>query len=292
MSRARAALLLAAFAAAHADDADIGVHAHVRDTGYLLGDLVEETVELALPHGAELDAGSLPAPGRVLPWLEVRDARAEPRRGDAQIVRVTYQVFAEVEQVTRLAIPAFKLGLRGDGTRSVEVPPQSFVLSPALPAALTDEDRELRPSPPPAPLPQRGALFGALGGLLAAFACAGWLLWRYDRLPFLPRSAGPLVRAWRRWRRARMLGDAEHAALLRDLHRALNQSAGETLYPSTLARLFERAPHLRPLRDEIEPLFARSWNCFYGPPGAAPPGAEGVLALLHRAADRERGVPC
>ena len=79
-----------------------------------------------------------------------------------------------------------------------------------------------------------------------ALACGGYLLWRYDRLPFLPHSPGPLAQTWRRWRRRhkRALSDAEQTALLRDVHAALNGSAGETLYPSTLARLFERAPFL------------------------------------------------
>jgi hypothetical protein len=77
------------------------------------------------------------------------------------------------------------------------------------------------------------------------------------------------------------------------MHAALNRSAGETLYPSTLKRLFERAPFLLPLRERIESLFGASWNAFYGSSGESsllPPA--NVLALLRDAADRERGVPC
>jgi len=168
------------------------------------------------------------------------------------------------------------------------VPAQSFLLSPALPSALTDRDRELRPSPEPAKLPVAAEVAGVLASVALALACAGWLLWRYDRLPFLPYAPGPLARTWRRWRR-RDGSDAE--ALLRDMHAALSRCAGETLYPSTLHRLFDRAPFLVPLRERIEPLFAASWNAFYGTPGEAP-ATSSVLALLRDAADRERGVPC
>jgi mxaA protein len=100
------------------------------------------------------------------------------------------------------------------------------------------------------------------------------------------------VRACRTWRRRsrRDLTLDEETALLRDLHGALNRSAGETLYPSTLSRLFDRAPYLAPLRGEIERVFVASWRRFYGR-GDAPAPAN-VLATLQRAADRERGVPC
>ena len=81
-------------------------------------------------------------------------------------------------------------------------------------------------------------------------------------------------------------------ALLHEWHAALNVSAGETLYPSTLPRLFSSAPHLEPLRERIEQLFARSWQSFYGPADAGAPAVEDLLGVLREAAERERGVPC
>jgi len=47
----------------------------LRDSGYLLGDLVDERVDLDLPPGVSLDPDSLPLPGRVAPWMEVRASR-------------------------------------------------------------------------------------------------------------------------------------------------------------------------------------------------------------------------
>ena len=275
---------------------DIQFHVTLRDTGYMLGDLLDERIEARLPGALQIDAGALPLPGRVAPWLEVRRSRLEPRRADGtQALVVTYQIFAEVEQATRVPLPEFKLRVRdGADVRTVSVPEQSFLLSPALPSTLADEDRELRPSPAPAELSATKLIAGMLASLAFALACAAFLLWRYDLLPFLPRAPGPLARAWRRWRRKqqRALSDDEHAALLRDMHAALNRSAGETLYPSTLQRLFERAPYLTPLRAQIEGLFGDSWNRFYGAPDSAAPSTASVLSMLHSAADRERGVPC
>ncbi len=282
------------FAASVAQAAAVpAVDVSLRDTGYLLGDLLDERVEVALPDGMRVDPESLPLPGRVTPWLEVRHAAAEPAHGSVQDVVVTYQIFAETEQATRAPLPEFNLRLRGpDGPTDVVVPSQSFLLSPALPETLGDHDRELRPSPAPMRVPESDALAAALASLFVAFVAGAYLLWRYDRLPFLPYAPGPLLRAWRRWRRRsnRELTQDEETELLHEWHGALCLSAGETLYPSTLPRLFDRAPHLVPIRHEIERVFAASWQRFYGRDVA--PAPAGVLATLRNAADRERGVPC
>jgi mxaA protein len=268
----------------------------LRDAGYLLGDLMEERIDLPLPQGFRLDADSLPLPGRVAPWLEVRAAHELPGARAGSIgIAVTYQIFAEVEQTTRIPIPGFSVRLRdGKETRKVSIPEKSFLLAASLPASLSDEDRELKPSPSAQALPVRGlvvALASALSGMLAGLA---YLLWIYDRLPFLPRSPGPFARLWRRWRRRsrRGLSTQENTALLHDWHAALNESAGETLYASTLPRLFDDAPHLAALHEPIESLFERSWQYFYGTPPQAIPPPEEVLPLLRAAALRERGVPC
>ena len=290
-------LLLAATSrdARSAND-DVDVNVTLRDTGYMLGDLIDEHVEFRLPGAMRIDPDSLPLPGRVAPWLAVRRANLGTRAASgAQDLIVTYQIFAEAEQATRAALPEFKLKA-GDGAkiRAVTVPARTFLLSPALPPTLTDEDRELRPSPQPTSLAQAGHIAGALTSLALALISAVYLLWRYDRLPFWPYAPGPLARAWRRWRRRpeQDLSSAEQAALLRDMHAALNRSAGETLYPSTLARLFERAPYLTPLRERIEALFGASWNSFYTSGENVSFPAAGALALLRDAADRERRVPC
>jgi mxaA protein len=267
----------------------------LRDSGYLLGDLLDERIDVRLPDGFRIDTDSLPLPGRVAPWLELRSARALPRpeHGMASIA-VTYQIFAEVEQTSRVPIPAFKLRVRdGLQTRLVTVPEKSFLLSPALPSTLTDEDRELKPSPAPQPFSAAAIAAEFALAAVATLACAAYLLWAYDRLPFLPRSPGPFARLWRRWRRRkhRGLSDDERTVLLRDWHAALNQAAGETLYTSTLPHLFKTAPHLVPLRAPVEDLFARSWQHFYGSAAPAPKSDE-VLQLLRAAAERERGVPC
>jgi len=290
VKRVAASLLIVATFSSMAAAPEVAVS--LRDTGYMLGDLIEERIDVALPAGTRIDPDSVPLPGRVAPWLEVRHTELAPPRAGSQTLGVTYQIFAEAEEATRAPLPEVHLRLRGADAGELTVPSRSFLLSPAVPATLVDKDRELRPSPDPEHVPESPAITGALASLAVALVAAAYLLWRYDRLPFLPYAPGPLLRAWRSWRRRsrRALTDEEETVLLRDLHGALNESAGETLYPSTLQRLFDRAPYLAPLRAEIERVFVASWQRFYGR-GDAPAPAH-VLATLQSAADRERGVPC
>jgi mxaA protein len=292
MSRALAtAFLLASLSAGAAEPPAPQIDVTLRDTGYMLGDLLDEHVRIALPASLHITADSLPPPGRVAPWLELRSARLGARDASgAQSLVVTWQIFAESEQAARVPLPEIKLEARdGASVVPIVVPAQSFLLSPGLPSPLTDSDRELVPSPEPALLSERGAIAGVLGALASAALAALFLLWRYDRLPFLPFAPGPLAVFWRRWRK-RSPDDGDASLLMREWHAALNRCAGETLYPSTLDRLFVRAPFLAPLRERIESLFAASWNAFYAA-HATPPSAS-VLALAREAADRERGVPC
>lgn len=282
------ALALSSIAATAAPVPEIDVS--LRDTGYMLGDLLDEHVRIALPPSMRIEADSLPPPGRVAPWLELRSATLGARDASGvQSLVVTYQIFAESEQAARVPLPEIKLEAR-DGASVVPfvVPARSFLLSPGLPSPLTDSDRELVPSPEPEPLSEQGSVAGMLVSLAVALLAGMFLLWCYDRLPFLPFAPGPLAVFWRRWRTRNP--DEDATALLREWHAALNRCAGETLYPSTLDRLFVRAPFLVPLRERIETMFGASWNVFYA--SHAAPSSASVLALAREAADRERGVPC
>ncbi|HSS05798.1 MAG TPA: hypothetical protein VLK83_01525, partial [Rhodanobacteraceae bacterium] len=104
----------------------------LRDSGYMLGDLLDEHVRIRLPDAMRLDADSLPLPGRVAPWLEIRHAELGSRdaSGSQELV-VTYQIFAETEEAARVTLPEFRLkALDGANVVPVIVPTQAFLLSP------------------------------------------------------------------------------------------------------------------------------------------------------------------
>lgn len=266
------------------------VSAQMRDTGYVLGDLLHQRIDIEVPAGATLAADSLPRSGRVNNWLELREVQVEHRAG-GYTLRLTYQMFGVVESALQLAIPPFQLRFSDQAT--VNVAPQPFYQSPVLPASLGEADREPRPSLKPEPIATSMWQTIAAASLVASLLLAFYLAWIYDRLPWLPRKPGPLAALLRSLRRRRVAhGDATaYRELLRQLHAALNHSAGQTLYLDNLPLLFTRAPYLQPLRGELEDLFQHSRRVFYD---AAPAGdawtAAQVLALCRRARDCERGI--
>lgn len=276
--------------AAPAGTGEVGIVSVMRDAGYTLGDLVHRRIELTLPPGARIDRHSLPTPGRIVRWLELREVTIRDATGAKPVLEMTYQVFGAPDTAVRAWIPEMTLGLLDGGPPSIVVPSQPVHLSPVLPLELDAEMKAARPAPDPQPLSTRPHRIAVTAGGFAALVGLFALLWIEDRLPFLPRHPGPMTRLWRRWRRApARLDEGQQRTLLEEFHAALSGSAGETLYPGTLERLFGRATYLQPLREPIAAAFAASWRFTYGPVGQSAPDPEAMLALIRRAADRERG---
>lgn len=264
------------------------VQTQMRDTGYVLGDFLDQQIRIALPRGARLDEASLPAIGPVNHWLELRERRLHRSGGDYQL-QLRYQVFAAVEEPLQLAVPGFALRLSGESALpKLQVPPQPFYLSPVLPATLDEKQRQPRASLAPLQESTRLPTWGLALSLGAGLLLALYLAWLYDRLPWVWRGAGPFARLLRRWRGG---GDGEYAALLREVQHGFNACAGETLYADNLPLLFARAPYLLPLREDIEALLAHARGVFYeGREAQAEWPATRVLALCRRLRERERGA--
>ena len=100
-----AAWLLAGAGMAHPPPG-FHVDAHMRDTGYVLGDRLQQHIDIVAPKGARLDPASLPNLGLVTPWLELQARHVETRRDGVRLT-FDYQVFGAVESAQALAVPAF-----------------------------------------------------------------------------------------------------------------------------------------------------------------------------------------
>jgi mxaA protein len=261
--------------------AGIRVTVEMRDTAYTLGDLISERVVIALPAGQAIAPDSLPPPGRAAPWLELRTVRLL-QDGDVARLDLEWQVFATVESPQILKIPAIELRTQGKHPQAVDIPAQLFHQSPVLPSLL--ENRTPRPDLPPLLFDERPLALAALACFVCTLLCGVAWLWLTDRIPGLPRHPGPFTRLARHLPRRK--GDLDVAAL-RDIHTALNAAAGETLYPATLPRLFERAPYLEPIRADMERFFRTSWKRFYESAPTTPNWTE-TLLWVKRAARAER----
>ena len=299
MIRALAAicLLLALSAQAQGARDSPEVVVTLRDSGYMLGDLIDEHVG----SGFRMLCASMRIRCRC-PGGSRRGSRFATQSSDRAMrpvrrsssSRIRFSPKRRRRRASRCRSSSLK-ALDGANVVPVIVPTQAFLLSPALPATLTDDDRELRPSPEPALLarscdPSRRARRVAARADRSGLSA---LALRSAAVPALcARSSRATLATLAKTARWRPRVRREEPRCCATWHAALNHCAGETLYPSTLERLFQRAPFLAPLRERIETMFASSWNAFYAPAtGASPPPAS-VLSLVRESADRERGVPC
>jgi mxaA protein len=287
VARALASALASTLIAAHAAPPGGAVVEQPRPFGHVIGDVLTQRV-LLVDAGHAFEPGALPGPSRLGVWFERRDARIERADDGRRWLRVDYQIVNAPRETATVRLPAWELEAAA-GARALHVPAWSLTLAPLAPpvSAASGAEPALRPDRPAplidtAPIRRRLAATGlALAAVLVAWAAwLGWRAWRAARRQ-------PFARALRALR----VQAEDTPAAWRTLHEAFDRTAGEVARPATLARLFERAPHLEPLRARIEHFFARSQTRFFGDvhaSGHAPDDAESPLALCRALRRLER----
>jgi mxaA protein len=275
-------------ASPHLYAADVAVRAELaRAYGYVIGDVIEQRLQLDMPAAMRLDAASLPKPGKLNAWVELRSAEQH-----ANTVVLRYQLMNSPRDVVVVFLPSIKLQFIGaDAARSeVLLDAQALSISP-----LTKEEtfartgmEAMRPEREVQPLDthkyerramQALAVAAVLTGLLGA-----WLWWRKQRL-----ARGPFARA------AVAIASlkAEHVLhAMIALHEAFNGVAGRSVFAQSLASFFVQQPQYAGEKKEIEDFFSMSRAQFFGQ-AAAPvrPDAdqlEWIASLAKRLARIEK----
>lgn len=266
-----------------------------RDYGYTMGDIVAQVVTVEVPEAYTLETGFLPRPGALDEQVELRAVALEESRHDGQrLYRITleYQVFKGVRAPEAAKLMPWMLRLNGPEPAQAEVPEWSYTVIPLIPPALADEAVRVREPLPPEPLPVMPHLWRALGygaGLLLLLGA-----WAWRQYGATARSR-PFARAYRELRglaRGRLPADEAQRAAAQRLHRALDETAGHTLFPEQLAEFCAKRPDFADLREELAGFFAWSRHLFFAPPEVPPathlPPAR-LLELCRRCARAERG---
>jgi len=238
-----------------------------RDYGYVVGDLIPLSVNIELPEGVSLDDASLPATGPVNEWLSLRSRDVEmilDKHERAAQLKLVYQVFKGVRGPEVAAIPPLILRTTGQAPQTFETPPWSFTLTPVIPPEVADDDLELRPPLPVEPASTTKTvdrlLLWLTGALITVLL---WILRAFIRR----RRARPFAVAARRVHS--MLAKSQDTDTLREatriLHRALDQTFGETLFAGEIDRFCTSHPSFSPLRDRLASFFVESQHLFFDP---------------------------
>ncbi len=245
-----------------------------RAFGYFLGDLVRAQADIAVDPGFTLQRASLPAPGALTYWLDLRDITVEESPGRVRL-HLTYQNFYAALDARQIAIPGFSVSLEsaaagGTTSAKAEIPAWSLGVSPlreVQPEKHDDPAEYLRPDgrvPRLDPLPDLWAALAALGAAVLALAALG-----YDR-GWFARPGRPFARAVRALRRrartADMAGDRDggYREALRLVHRGLDETDGRRVLADDLPAFLDRHPAFRREEPALARFFDASRRAFFG----------------------------
>ncbi len=285
---------------------------------YALGDVLERRISLTAPPGFSLDRSSVPHIGRQSAWFtllgatiagcsEACDARAEHRYQ----IHLRYQVDNAPTAIRRIALPALHIDLKPNsrsaaGSRAAqsvlaaEIGSWSLTIAPTIPLSVPLSIRLLRPDHLPRPISTVPSLLiagasAALAALLVAGLIAG---------PYLRRRNGPFARAhralWRLIRHAPQEDSARRHLYPEGLllfHRALNETAGWSVFRDRLGLFSQQHPELADLHSLLQQFLGMSRHEFFereaqcaDPSDDEPTGPKlrWLLALCRQCRERER----
>lgn len=269
-----------------------------RSFGYVLGDLLQAQADIALEPGFTVQRASLPKPGPVTYWLDLRDVAVERRPGGLRL-RLTYQNFYAALDARRLDVPGLTIALAdenpgGTTTARAEIPPWSFGVSPlreVQPEKRDDPADYLQPDGRVHRLDPEPAAMAAL--ILAGLGLLALGLLAYDRAWFGRRRGRPFARAAKRLRRLVRTEPDGYREALRLIHRGLDETDGRRLLADDLPAFLDRHPAFRPEGEALTRFFEASRRAFFGREVQA--AREGwpwpeLQAALHRLAAAERAA--
>ena len=249
-----------------------------RAFGYFQGDLVQVLAEIRTDPGFSLQRPSLPKPGPVTYWLDLRDVRVEESRGadGAAVIRLrlTYQDFYVALDARTLEVPGFPVtvesaGPNGSTTAVAQVPAWKIGVSPlreVQPERRDDPAEYLRPDGRAPRLDPRPALASAAGFLALAVLALGLLA--YDRAWWIfgTRRGRPFAQALKTLGRAkrRSQGEDLYREALLALHRGLDATDGRRVLADDLPDFLGRHPAFQAQAGGLQNFFSASRLAFFG----------------------------
>lgn len=262
--------------------------------GHQIGDLVAREITVYPTDEAKLAVKSLPKPGRAGAWLELRSIEHESVDGGSRL-RIEYQVTNVPETVRTVSLPEFAVPLERDGKLlRLPVNPSFITIAPMTPGTVLGRDRLVEiqddtQAPPVSTAAEeqriRYTLLAALLPLLALIYC--WTPWER-----LIRPQRPFARALREASRLRDAADETFwPAALKAMHRALDVTAGRTVFPGETQVLVVRHTAYARLEPEIAVWLDESRRVFFGEGGYPERGRRAeLMRMLAQARAVERGI--
>jgi mxaA protein len=267
-----------------------------RAFGYQIGDTVQRHVTVHADAGWVLDEATLPRAGARGGALELRRVAVQTHdegTGRRHELRLLYQVFVSPPAVRTFETPTLRLRFNGP-QRSEDARVEAWPVTVAPLSAPDASPRrglgELRPDQAAPPIDERALRLRLQASALAALLLCGALAVMRFGPPWRAARNRPFGRAWRQLRH--LPADAAGApwrAACKQMHEALNRSAGEVLFEHGLERFVAARPAFAPLRDDLARFLRLSSAEFFGAPAQARGDAAWLVDLCRRCRDAEQG---
>lgn len=233
-----------------------------RKFGYQLGDLFERQLSLQLRRPYEFVEDSLPQAGRLNRWIAFHSYDLEAINKGTSIayaITLRYQVTNVETTITDAGVPSHQLKIsNGDETLTFLVPPSRTTIAPFG----TNPSAELAANKAPGPVPIDHKKLAVLGLILVISLCGFW--WFQWGL-FRRRDLAPFNYCYRRIKafNANPISEKDYASILREIHHAFNQTAGQVVFPENLVEFVEQHESFAPVQAEIADYFKHSNDYFY-----------------------------
>jgi len=271
--------------------------AEPRAFGYQVGDVVQRRVAIEVPDGWRLDEASLPRPGgrgRALELRRVAQVVTRESGGRRHELALEYQVFLAPAAVRTIEMPALRLRFDG-ASRSEDLLIEAWpvTVAPLVPVDVSSRRGlgELQGDRAP-PLIDTAALRARLiaCAAIAMLLLAGLAL-VYLGPPWRAARKRPFGLAWRQLRRLpRNPAQDQWLAACRQLHQALNRTAGEAVFEHGLGRFVAAHPAFAGRREDLARFLAMTRREFFGDAASYSPDAAWLVELCRRCRDAERGL--
>ena len=237
-----------------------------RSFGYFIGDEITLQTEVAWARGFELERASLPRPGPVTYWLDLKSVETREVQAGRYRLRLHYQTFYAPLGVQALDVPGFTLAATRAGER-VELPVDGwrFSMSPLLGVGSRDRNVAVTIREDVAPQPVSLAPAIAAGTTCFAVAMSSLLALAFHRAwgPFRRRAARPFAQAAHAIR-LQPSSAAGYLAALLSLHRAFDMAAGRRVLSDDLGELLRQFPRFADVGEDIQIFFRASRRAFFG----------------------------
>lgn len=246
---------------------DIRLHNPERNIAYVVGDIIQRTVELEVKHPSELVASSLPPVGMERQGIELREVSIKQRKSSTAThykIGLSYQVFSRAKLAKKFELPSETMQITKAGKPlGVTVPPWEFTVSPLANDGETYIEKEM--SPYRAPLLLDAFM---LKPVLAVFivmmvVAIGGLTYLHGDDAWFPGMGGPFAVSYRKIS-SLPEGDDSLLVAASSIHEALNKTLGENVFIQNLDQLFQHKPAFKSLEQEIISFFTISNSLLYG----------------------------